>query len=117
MLEEIKKLEEVKNNEYEKENTIIFENKKKSNVFKNADLQKKQVVSFVDKLSKILPKVGSDLDKAIQIEVFVALSVEGVLTIENLKEKAPMVKAICEMIKMERAKKEVAVNIAKRLLH
>ena len=75
-----------------------------------------QLTKFVSKLGELLPKVGGDEDKIIQIEVLVALSVEGIITVDNLAEKAPMIKAICEMIKFDNNKKATAIEMAKRLL-
>lgn len=72
---------------------------------------------FESKLVQLLPLIGGNEDTIIQIEVLIALSVEGILTIDNLGEKAPMVKAICEMIKFDSEKKSTAIEVAKRLLN
>ena len=74
------------------------------------------IQAFEQRLVHLLPQIGGDEDKIIQIEVLVALSVEGILTVDNLVEKAPMVKALCEMIKFDPEKKSTAIEIARRLL-
>jgi len=71
---------------------------------------------FVTKLIHLLPYVGLAEEQVIQIEVLVALSVEGILTLDNLEEKAPMVRAVCEMIRFDDEKKETALAVARRLL-
>jgi hypothetical protein len=81
------------------------------------EVKHQYIEEFVNRLIKLLPKVGSDENKIIQIQVLVALSVEGILTTDNITQKAPMVKAICEMIKLDPEKKATAITIAKRLLH
>lgn len=99
---------------------LAFEDNVYANVFQEEkrveQIKGKKVAEFVEKLAKILPSIGSDQDKIIQIEVLVALSVEGILTVDNLEEKAPMIKSICEMIKFEKKKTETALGVAKRIL-
>ncbi|MFC1596197.1 hypothetical protein ACFL4D_02820 [Candidatus Margulisiibacteriota bacterium] len=78
--------------------------------------REEHVGRFISRLVRLLPQIGADEDKIIQIEVLVALSVEGIINTDNLSEKAPMIKAICEMIKFDHEKKDTAVSVAKKLL-
>ena len=81
-----------------------------------AEEKTEKLKGFVSKLSKLLPHVGLAEEQIIQIEVLVALSVESILTLDNLEEKAPMIRAVCEMIRFDDEKKGTAMAVAKRLL-
>jgi len=87
-----------------------------TNKVKSVGTSEGKVKEFVNKLIKLLPKVGSDENKVIQIETLVALSIEGILTLDNLEEKASMIRAICEMIKVDPEKRDTAISLARRLL-
>ncbi|MFC1478544.1 hypothetical protein ACFL57_03705 [Candidatus Margulisiibacteriota bacterium] len=79
-------------------------------------LHEQQIHEFVTRLSGLLPNVGSNEEKIIQMEVMAALSVEGIITVENIAERAEMVKAITEMIRYDAEKRETAVAIARKIL-
>jgi len=102
-----------------KESWAAFEDNAYSAVFSEGRKEAVRgtvVGKYIQRLTALLPQIGSDENKIIQIEVLVALSIEGILTVDNIAEKAPMIKAICEMIKFDKEKKETAVAVAKRLL-
>ncbi|MFH1428890.1 MAG: hypothetical protein ABIH39_04000 [Candidatus Margulisiibacteriota bacterium] len=104
----------------QRDQQAAFENNTFAAVMNHAkqvtSIHDQNISEFVTRLSGLLPHVGSNEERIIQMEVMAALSVEGIITVDNIAEKSAMVKAITEMIKYDAEKRETAVAIARKIM-